>query len=179
MKAKRPLTRDDREVWSAVTRGVNPYHGARLCADRPPHTGVAKPRAVLAPRIVGTPARATPSAKPSAFEAGDPKLDRRAARGRIAIDATLDLHGFTQAAAHLTLQQFFATARARHYRCVLIVTGKGARKDGGGILRRRFLDWVEERDMRDHITRVSPAHQRHGGAGAFYVFLRSATRQTR
>ena len=127
----------------------------------------------MAPRPLAR-AKSPAAAKPPATQAGDPKLDRRAARGRIAIDATLDLHGYNQAAAHLALHQFLACAKAHHRRCVLVITGKGATSTGSGILRRRFLEWIDERDIRESISRVASAHQRHGGAGAFYVFLKSA-----
>ncbi len=187
MKAKRHLTKDDREAWFAVTRGIEPYHASPVAPAPACATGVASERTV--PPGASAPAKAPPSHRPPAFShsanqspatrAGDPKLDRRAARGRLPIDATLDLHGFNQAAAHGALRQFLARAKARHHRCVLVITGKGAKSSGPGILRRRFLEWVDERDVRESIARVAQAHQRHGGAGAFYVFLKSSRPQRR
>lgn len=174
MSGKRKLTRDDRAVWSHVTRGIEPYHAPAIAPAPAPATGLAEERQ-LAPRA--RPAQRYPapsSPKPPATIAGDPRLDRRAARGRIAIEATLDLHGFNQGAAHAALQQFLIRASASHYRCVLVITGKGAASSGSGILRRRFLEWINEHAMRETISRVAQAHQRHGGAGAFYVFLKAS-----
>lgn len=173
MKPKRPLTKEDRDLWGAVTRGIAPYHASAVAPVKHCAAGLSSDHAI-APRPL---ARAKPqptTTKPPAMLAGDPKLDKRAARGRIAIDATLDLHGYNQAAAHLALFQFLARAKAHHQRCVLVITGKGATSTGSGILRRRFLEWIDERDFRDYISRVATAHQRHGGAGAFYIFLKSA-----
>lgn len=175
MSTKRKLTRDEREVWSHVTRGIVPYHAPAIAPAAPAHTtGLADER-VVTPRAGLSQRRASPmSSKPSATIAGDPKLDRRAARGRLAIEATLDLHGFNQGAAHAALRQFLIHANSHHYRCVLVITGKGAASSGSGILRRRFLEWINEHGMREMISRVAQAHQRHGGAGAFYVFLKSS-----
>lgn len=174
MSTKRKLTRDDRAVWSHVTRGIEPYHPPAIAPAPAPTTGLTHERIVTARAGLLQRQPAPSSAKPPATTAGDPKLDRRAARGRLAIEATLDLHGFNQGAAHAALQQFLIRANSQHYRCVLVITGKGATSSGSGILRRRFLEWVNEHGLRDMISRVAQAHQRHGGAGAFYVFLKSA-----
>ena len=132
----------------------------------------------------------TTGAKQSPVGAGDPRLDRRAARRRVPIERTLDLHGLTQAAAQSRLSTFIKGAYASGLRCVLVVTGKGglvhashiydAPTDddpfwGGkskGVLRRNFPDWVSAPGLRAMIARVAPAHQKDGGAGAWYVFLK-------
>jgi DNA-nicking Smr family endonuclease len=69
---------------------------------------------------------------------------------------------------------FVAEAMRNGARIVLVVTGKG--RGGGqsaGVLRRRFLDWIEEPSVRAHLARVAPAHPRDGGDGAFYLFLKA------
>ena len=126
--------------------------------------------------------------------AGDPRLDRRAARRRLPIERTLDLHGLTQAAAKTRLAAFIREAYAADLRCVLIVTGKGglvhasnlydapSNQSGQddpfwgapskGVLRRNFPDWVSAPALRPMIARVAPAHQKDGGDGAWYVFLK-------
>jgi len=128
----------------------------------------------------------------SVFEAGDPKVERHVRRGRREIDGVLDLHGLTQIAAHERLKAYIATARSRNARCLLIITGKGGdplhrarqslaerfdrsadRAAPRGILRQRFLDWVEAPPLRDQIARVARAKPADGGEGAFYVFLKA------
>ena len=79
-----------------------------------------------------------------------PGIDRRTAlrlkRGQMAIEGRIDLHGMQQEEA-TALDGFIATSRAAGRRCVLVITGKGAR-DGDdhrpfrapsapGILRRQ------------------------------------------
>ena len=116
----------------------------------------------------------------SVVEGGDPRNSRHVSRGRREIDATIDLHGMTQDQAYVALQQFLMQAKVRKDRVLLVITGKGrSTKEehvlssglSRGILRQRFLQWIDG-PFRDHVARVSQAHQRHGGSGAFYVFLK-------
>ena len=100
-------------------------------------------------------------------------------RGRIEPEARLDLHGMTSERAHAALTAFIRrrpcarpAARARHHR-----QGPG-RRDGAdqprrhGILRHSLPHWLAAPPLVGRILQVAPAHQRHGGAGAFYVYLR-------
>ena len=41
-----------------------------------------------------------------------------------------------------------------------------------GILRHSLPHWLAAPPLSGRILQVAPAHQRHGGAGAFYVYLR-------
>lgn len=109
-------------------------------------------------------------------------MARRVARGRMAIDATLDLHGYTQDNAKARLVHFVDFAVLRGNRVLLVITGKGRPEDEEyipfgeaprGILRQRFLEWVEQPPLRDRLSSVRQSHQRHGGRGAFYLFLKS------
>ena len=68
------------------------------------------------------------------------------------------------------LPAFLARKQAEGARCVLVITGKG--KGGEGVLRRNFLRWLEMPAARALVSGYSEAHLRHGGSGAWYVFLR-------
>ena len=57
---------------------------------------------------------------------------------------------------------------------MLVITGKG--RLGVGILRARLFDWIADPSLRPFIAGYAQAHPRHGGAGATYIFLRSANR---
>ncbi len=128
----------------------------------------------------------------SVFAAGDPRAERHVRRGRREIDGVLDLHGLTQIAAHERLKAYVSMARSQKARCLLIITGKGGdplyrarqslaerfdrspdRAAPRGVLRQRFLDWVEAPPLRDQIARVAKAKPADGGEGAFYVFLKA------
>lgn len=103
-------------------------------------------------------------------------VDRRTAerlkRGQMPVEATLDLHGHTRAEAHGELNAFLAAAHAAGRRCVLIVTGKGASKTGGGVLRAEVPKWLNDSPNRERIVAFAGARPQHGGGGALYVLLR-------
>ncbi|MEO0983109.1 MAG: Smr/MutS family protein [Pseudomonadota bacterium] len=96
--------------------------------------------------------------------------ERRVRRGQAPIAARLDLHGHTQATAADALRRFLTAQRGEGARCVLVITGKG--RDGEGVLRRRFLQWLETAEAKALASGFAPAHRKHGGGGAWYVFLR-------
>jgi DNA-nicking Smr family endonuclease len=99
-------------------------------------------------------------------------------RGKLSVDAVLDLHGFTQDRAQAALAGFVAQARANAFSVVLVVTGKGGRLVSGeaapGVLRQRLPEWLASSALRPFISGYAQAHQRHGGSGAYYVFVRAA-----
>lgn len=96
--------------------------------------------------------------------------ERRVRRGKQAVAASFDLHGFSQDEAWRALPHFLSRERNRGSRCVIVITGKG--KSGEGVLRRNFLRWIELPEARTLISGYAPAHARHGGGGAWYVYLR-------
>lgn len=95
-------------------------------------------------------------------------------------DAKLDMHGMTADRAHAELTAFIHRSHAAGKRLALVVTGKGnaPREDVGfmpmrqGILKHSLPHWLNNADMRPMILEVTPAHAKHGGGGAFYVYLR-------
>jgi DNA-nicking Smr family endonuclease len=103
-------------------------------------------------------------------------LDKRTAtrlrRGQILIDSSLDLHGLTQAEAYAMLVNTLTAAQGRGERCVLVITGKGLRREGGGILKTMLPRWLAEPAIRPLILGKEMARPQHGGTGAMYVLLR-------
>lgn len=97
--------------------------------------------------------------------------DRRVRRGQVAIEARLDLHGSFQDQAHVELARFLEHQRERlGGGAVLVITGKG--RQGTGVLRQRFPEWIDGPLCRHNVAGYATAHPRHGGEGAFYVFLK-------
>jgi DNA-nicking Smr family endonuclease len=177
--SRRKLNKGEHDLWRRTVRDVAPLR--RPGADKagsPTGPGGISP---LPPRPSAAPVqRRTQSTAPDAFSAGDPRFDRHASRGRLPIDATFDLHGHNQASARAALYGFLLEARRRGHRCVLVITGKGAReiagRKTGGVLQAKLRDWLMEDAFRQHIVRASAAHSRHGGSGAVYLFLKTAGR---
>jgi DNA-nicking Smr family endonuclease len=105
----------------------------------------------------------------------------RLRRGQMEPDARIDLHGMTQIAAHRTLFAWLTAAHNRGHRLVLVITGKGNPKNDEnapwmmsdhGVLKQMVPRWLNEAALAALIADVRPAHARHGGGGALYVYLR-------
>jgi DNA-nicking Smr family endonuclease len=114
-------------------------------------------------------------------------MKRKLGRGRMEIDARLDLHGKTKAAAHGILKSFLINAQSRGHRTVLVITGKGGQgiarhtlhsfdvihnQERTGVLMRSVPQWLTEPDFRNLVIGFQPAHPKHGGGGALYVRVR-------
>lgn len=166
---------DDESLWSYVLRSVTPMPGRARPKARPlpPRQGAAAPESVshAAPPIV------PPSEDPPQL---DGQTARRLKQGKLEIEAKLDLHGMTQAAAQPALISFIRNAQARGCRTVLVITGKGLPKLSSdqpfdrpaGVLRRQLPLWLNDPEIKNIVLSHSPARPKHGGDGAFYVYLR-------
>ncbi|MBV9550416.1 MAG: Smr/MutS family protein [Alphaproteobacteria bacterium] len=113
----------------------------------------------------------------------DGNTQDRLDRGLIAPDATLDLHGMTQERAHRTLSRFLTNAQQMGSRLIVVVTGKGNPRPADaaawtqsphGVLKEMVPRWLAEPELKRLIARTQPAHIRHGGGGALYVYLRKS-----
>ncbi|MEL6450928.1 MAG: Smr/MutS family protein [Pseudomonadota bacterium] len=111
------------------------------------------------------------------------QMDRKAfgqmTRGKIKPEGKLDLHGMTLDRAHPALIRFILSAQSQGKRLVLVVTGKGKNRDDGGpipvrhgVLRHQVPQWLSLPPLAAVVLQVSQAHIRHGGGGAYYVYLR-------
>ncbi len=148
----------------------------------------AAPRATAKPATAKKPPRAPasdrppPSATPSMPNGVDKRTAQRLQRGRMPIEARLDLHGRQQTAAHRELTAFISASYAIGRRCVLIITGKGMPGADEadeimpdrrrGVLKRQVPLWLSEPGLGDKVLSVQPARRQHGGDGALYVLLR-------
>ena len=108
----------------------------------------------------------------------DQKKFARMKRGKTAPDARIDLHGKTVADGRAALVSFLLNAHAEGHRTVLVITGKGReRNDAGpipqrrGILRQQLPRWISGPPLDQIVLQCIEAHPRHGGPGAFYVYL--------
>jgi len=85
----------------------------------------------------------------------------------------MDLHGLTQEEAHRALSAFVQGSQAAGRRCVLVITGKGLRRDGTtGVLRAAVPHWLNQPDLRERIVAFTHATPRDGGEGALYLLLK-------
>ncbi len=179
-KRRRGLSYEDRVLWTHVTKAIKPLGLQAASEDENETAEVSKLSAKPAPPAKRA-AKVAPPAPPIARKnppAPQPtSLSRRAKRGvasgKQAIDARLDLHGYTQTEAHPALLRFLRSANARDARLVLVITGKG-RGGEPGVLRRQVPQWLGLPEFRELVVGFEDAHVAHGGEGALYVRVRRA-----
>ncbi|MGR3320555.1 MAG: Smr/MutS family protein [Pseudooceanicola sp.] len=109
----------------------------------------------------------------------DQKAHGRMKRGKLKPEARIDLHGMTVDRAHDALTGFILRAHREGRRLVLVITGKGRDRDDHdpiptrrGVLRHQVPHWLSIPPLGSVVLQVTPAHIRHGGGGAYYVYLR-------
>lgn len=203
-----PLDDEDQELWDYVTGSITPIEKDVSFVDEMERlqgfcrTDKSKTR----PRKTDTPdantdtdieagddfatlldadTRKQDSARtpPKTENLNNPGLDRnteqRLKRGKLPIEARLDLHGMSRDNAHEAVINFITSAHNQGKRCVLIITGKGSRKDADpfaatkpGILKKSLPDWLFSAPLQGKVLRYVAARPQHGGGGAFYVLIR-------
>lgn len=108
-------------------------------------------------------------------------IDRRTAerfrKGRMNLDATLDLHGHSRESAYIRLLAFIHESYQKGARCVLVITGRGLFQTNKpvaerGVLRSALGGWLNDPAIRPFILAFEQAQIQHGGEGAFYVLLK-------
>lgn len=178
----RKLSNDERMLWGKVAKSARALPGrlkeilafeeemaAKLASEE---QAVARPdiKILELQAIVQTPTanlkrpagRHHPLEKPT---------QRKLAKGRLPIEARLDLHGLYQDEAHDLLLEFILRAHDRGLRHVLVITGKGSSMGSEGALRRAVPLWFSKAEFRFLISSYEWAARHHGGDGAMYVRL--------
>lgn len=199
MARRRSLRPEEEELWHSVARTVTPRIGkvsfraadpAPKAAPLPPEPGPKPAPAPLPPFRLGeksAPGTTGHDLHPNLSERlaaapvlMDAKTHGRMKRGKLAPESRIDLHGMTLAEAHPELIRFILNAQEDGQRLVLVITGKGSRTapDHGpipqrpGALRHQVPIWLRQLPLGPAVLQVTEAHQRHGGTGAYYVYLR-------
>jgi DNA-nicking Smr family endonuclease len=95
---------------------------------------------------------------------------RKLRRGRISVQAEIDLHGLTRHAAHDALRRFLNDCVLRNLRCVRVIHGKGLRSGlAGPVLKIVVNDWLRKIE---NVAAFASARPVDGGTGAVYVLLK-------
>ena len=177
------LPPEDAELWEQVAGTADPLlKGKNRIVDRPePAADPARDTPPPKQKPAGIEHRESveppkPPAPPPVANF-DRKEVRRLGSGRTSVDARIDLHGMRQSEAHGSLKAFLARAQAEGHRHVLVITGKGGKRehDGSferGVLNREAPRWLSEPEFRKWVVSFTSASKRHGGEGALYVRLR-------
>lgn len=190
---QRTLTRDEAQLWRKVTADAIPRPGrketmpdpADMLEDGPEKNVPASKqvRAIRANPSLSTPRPKRPPAPPP-LNALDNRTAKRLVRGQLTPEARLDLHGMTRHSAEPALLRFVTDARAQGRKLVLVITGKGSQghllhgrdfhsdPHQRSVLREEVPRWLGEPQFRTHVAGFQPAHPKHGGGGALYLWLR-------
>jgi DNA-nicking Smr family endonuclease len=161
---------NDLSLWHAYARTVKATPGKQRSppsSEKPSQkTHEVKKNHPPVNSVRGKTARASELPSPT-FER---KREKALRAGEIKVDATLDLHGMTQNEAFGALIDFMGRSIRARKISLLIVTGKG--RAGEGVLRKYLKDWLEQLPEAHRIMAFRPAGTKHGGDGAFYIFLK-------
>lgn len=189
-RRRRALTPEERELWGRVAATARARRSIPVKVEEDDaKPDPKKPRPPAAEFRLGQTARpsgATHDLVPSIEDrlAAHPlRMDRRThqqmLRGKLKPEARIDLHGLTVAEAHPELVRFLLNAQSAGKRMVLVITGKGRVKDDHGpipqrmgVLRHQLPHWLGQPPLDNVVLQVAPAHLKHGGGGAFYIYLR-------
>lgn len=200
MTRRRDVMPDEAKLWRRVAKSTKAYMSlpcltetgeappavATTIAPTPPAPELphlvlkrAKVRRALAQPLKAVAVR---SALPNALvhTLAEASGHRKVRRGKLDIDARIDLHGMRQIQAQTALAGVIARTRAAGGRCILVVTGKGRPIDPGedfitpqaGVIRRRLPEWLHGQGIHEHVSGYASAHAKDGGSGAFYVLLK-------
>ena len=182
-----PIAKAEEDVFADEMRGVAPLdpdpRGRILGGAAPSPT--ARPRrvddeseayAALADLVEGNGAFDI-SATDEYIEGLGPGIDKRLLRklraGDYAVQAHLDLHGFTSEEARVEVEKFLTAARKDGRRTVLIIHGRGhGSKEGIPVLKERLKVWLTRGRIGHGVLAFCTARPTDGGAGAVYVLLR-------
>ena len=190
MRRPRHLSPEERALWDRVVERTTPIDPTRpAVAPTPPRPSKPSSQSDPVPSLrVGQAAdkRASHDVLPGVADrlsAAPVNMDHKSfskmKRGKLKPEARIDLHGMTMAEAHPELVAFILGSQSLGRRLVLVITGKGKDRDDGGpiptrhgVLRHQVPQWLALPPLSQAILQVTPAHQRHGGHGAYYVYLR-------
>ncbi|SDW12713.1 Smr/MutS family protein [Roseicitreum antarcticum] len=186
-RRSRNLDPAEQDLWQKVARTARAMHSfqramSEASAPEAPKP-ISPPPEPLAQFRVGSKAGGSPVLPPADTATAPVRMDRKAydrlRRGKLTPDAKIDLHGMTLAEAHPALIGFIMRCHVRGDRLVLVITGKGRTASSDGLIPRRqgalkqdVPHWLRNMPLRPLVLELREAHQRHGGAGALYVYLR-------
>ncbi|MDK4704933.1 Smr/MutS family protein [Rhizobium sp. CNPSo 4062] len=178
---ERKLSAEDRILWGKVAKSTRPMPGR--VADIEAFEAALQAEAEIEEiaraaktKPVSSSAETQETPAPAKQPAGrhyplERPVKRKIARGHLALEARIDLHGLIQSEAHGMLLDFLLRAHSRGLRHVLVITGKGSSMGSEGALKRAVPLWFSKPEFRFLISSYETAAQHHGGEGALYIRL--------
>ena len=171
MSRQRALTDDERVLWNLVARTTKPLRGKLVIEPEPPKAEEQKAKPSPGAPAPPQPARPAPQARLQVHHL-DRLTQRKISKGKLQLEARIDLHGLRQDEAHSLLLGFLRRAHSSGVRYVLVITGKGRSPASDGVLKRSVPSWLATPPFRDLVSGYEDAARNHGGDGALYIRLR-------
>lgn len=180
-RQKSQISPENKDVWDAAMRDVAPLN--RKGGHRTPENYIGKVKNLTKNSDFRDESDAYFGNMLSPATDVDRNTNERLRRGLMPVEARLDLHSMTQDRAYAALQKFICQNYDKGRRCVLVITGTGARhrrsdtdkpwyETPSGVLRERVPEWLRESRLAGMVLRFYPAQKRHGGEGALYILIR-------
>ena len=121
------------------------------------------------------------------------KPNKKLKSGKIKFDKVIDFHGKSLTEAEEIFNNSIIENFNKQKRCMLFITGKGLNKNNYkdsyivekkprlfyGKIRSAFLCWVNKPEFAKFILNFQQANAENGGDGAFVVYLRKKSNQSR
>lgn len=178
------LLPEDRILWETVAKTAKPLAGKKLQAEElsvfselmaqeAEKKPAKKPPVPIAESP--TPKKKASSPNEMPIHSFDRPTHRKISKGRVDIEARIDLHGLTQNDAYELLYGFLLSAHARGLKHVMVITGKGRSFGSEGVLKQAVPHWFSTPLFRLLVSAYEDAAHHHGGHGALYVRLRKQT----
>ena len=182
---KRDLSDDEKELWKEFSRSTKPLpHQNKKTQQKTPEINKRINPVDLKDQeqyLMGAQKASAQLKKSPALPMlrMDYKLHTKMRQGKIRPEAKLDLHGLNLSQAQPTLTKFILDAHGKGLRLILIITGKGRNSEDydvipkrKGVLKASVPNWLSMEPLSSKILQITNAHGKHGGGGAFYVYLR-------
>lgn len=109
----------------------------------------------------------------------NPDIAQRLHRGEYSIQAHIDLHGQSVAAARESFDRFMHKSIASGKNALLVIHGRGLSSPAGPVLKLKMCQWLTSSPWRKWVVAFTSARLCDGGAGATYVLLRQRPRTKR
>ena len=182
---KRDLSDDEKELWKEFSKSTNPlpHQNQKTQEIKPDKKKRINSVNLKDQKKYFMGGKKTPTevdkVPASPVLSMDSKLHIKMRQGKIRPEAKLDLHGLHLAQAQPTLTKFVLDAHGKGLRLILIITGKGRNSEDYDVIPKRkgglkatVPNWLAMEPLSSKILQITNAHVKHGGGGAFYVYLR-------
>ena len=180
------MNQDDAEIFLKYARNVKPIIKKNKLPKKIEKSTTHKTISVKKTKEPKTHNSSKTHNKPPTFLSIEKsKINKSLKRGQIPIDVKIDFHGLTILEAEKKFKNTITTSYKQGRRCILFITGKGLIDKANnldttnhsprlyyGKIRAAFLEWIREVEIAKFVLNVEGANIKHGGDGAFYVYLR-------